>query len=47
MIDDDNGENEHTAINQLIRDRKNEFTLADPFAFDPSLEIHLSLSLPG
>ncbi len=33
-------------INQLIRDRKTEFTLADPFEFNKCLENHLGLSLP-
>ncbi len=47
MFDNDDEKNEHTAINQLIRDRKNEYTLADPFEFDKCLEKHLGLSLPG
>lgn len=47
MFDNDNEKNEHQAINQLIRDRKNRFTLADPFEFNKCLENHLGLSLPG
>ncbi|WP_419625052.1 ATP-dependent nuclease [Thiolapillus sp.] len=47
MFDNDDEKNEHAAINQLIRDRKNEFTLADPFEFNKCLEKHLDLTLPG
>lgn len=47
MFDNDDEKNEHTAINQLIRDRKTEFTLADPFEFNKCLESHLGLTLPG
>lgn len=47
MFDNDDEKNEHAAINQLIRDRKTVFTLADPFEFNKCLENHLSLSLPG
>lgn len=47
MFDNDSEKNEHAAINQLIRDRKNAYTLADPFEFDKCLEHHLNLSLPG
>lgn len=47
MFDNDNEKNEHSAINQLIRNRKNNFTLADPFEFNKCLEIHLGLTLPG
>ena len=46
MLDNDNNKNEHAVINQLIRDRKTEFTLADPFEFNKDLETHLGLSLP-
>ncbi|MBQ9242194.1 MAG: hypothetical protein IJ165_03040 [Proteobacteria bacterium] len=46
MLDNDNNKNEHAAINQLIRDRKTEFTLADPFEFNKDLETHLGLSCP-
>ena len=47
MFDNDDEKNEHSAINQLIRDRNTEFTLADPFEFNKCLESHLGLSLPG
>ncbi len=47
MFDNDDEKNEHAAINQMIRDRKNEFTLAEPFEFDKCLEKHLALALPG
>jgi len=47
MFDNDDDKNEHAAINQFIRDKKNRFTLADPFEFDKHLENHLGLSLPG
>jgi len=47
MFDNDDEKNEHAVINQLIRDRKNEFTLADPFEFNKCLEAHLGLDLPG
>ena len=47
MFDNDDEKNEHAAINQLIRDRKNVYTLADPFEFNKCLEHHLNLSLPG
>lgn len=47
MFDNDDEKNEHAAINQLIRDRKNEFTLAEPFEFNKCLEKHLALTLPG
>jgi len=47
MFDNDDEKNEHAAINQLIRDKKNEFTLADPFEFNKCLEDHLDLTLPG
>tara|TARA_B110000503_G_scaffold81865_1_gene125064 strand:+ start:292 stop:552 length:261 start_codon:yes stop_codon:yes gene_type:complete len=47
MFDNDDEKNEHAAINQLIRDKKNEFTLADPFEFNKCLENHLDLTLPG
>ncbi len=47
MFDNDDEKNEHAAINQLIRNRSNTFTLADPFEFDKDLENHLGLSLPG
>lgn len=47
MFDNDDDKNEHAAINQLIRDRKNEFTLAEPFEFNKCLEKHLALTLPG
>jgi len=47
MFDNDDERNEHTVINQLIRDRKTEFTLADPFEFNKCLETHLGLSLAG
>ena len=47
LLDNDNNNNEHAVINQLIRDRKNEFTLADPFEFDGNLEKYLGLSLPN
>ncbi len=47
MFDNDDEKNEHAAINQLIRDRNNAFTLAEPVEFDKCLEKHLGLSLPG
>ena len=47
MFDSDDEKNEHEVINQLIRDSKNDYTLADPFEFDKCLEHHLGLSLPG
>lgn len=47
MFDNDDEKNEHAAINQLIRDRKNNFTLAEPFEFNKCLENHLGLALPG
>ena len=47
MFDNDDEKNEHAVINQLIRDRRNQFTLAEPFEFDKCLEIHLDLNLPG
>lgn len=47
MFDSDDEKNEHAAINQFIRDRKNTFTLANPFEFDKCLENHLGLVLPG
>lgn len=47
MFDNDDEKNEHKAINQLIRDQKTEFTLAEPFEFNKCLENYLGLSLPG
>lgn len=47
MFDNDNEKNEHQVINQFIRDRKNEFTLSDPFEFNNNLEGHLNLQLPN
>ncbi|MDY6832035.1 MAG: hypothetical protein SWC96_09380 [Thermodesulfobacteriota bacterium] len=47
MFDNDEEKNEHATINQLIRDRKNLFTLAEPFEFNKCLEKHLALTLPG
>ena len=47
MFDSDDEKNEHEAINQLIRDKKNAFTLAEPFEFNKCLENHLGLALPG
>ncbi len=47
MFDNDSEKDEHGAINQFIRDRKNEYTLADPFEFKKCLEYHLELTLPG
>ena len=47
MLDSDNNENEHAAINQLIRNRKTEFTLGNPVEFNKDLETHLGLSLPN
>ena len=46
MMDNDNNEKHHAVINQLIRDRKNEFTLAEPFEFSKDLETYLGISLP-
>lgn len=46
MFDNDDEKNEHAVINQLIRDKKNEFTLANPFEFQKCLEKHLGLKLP-
>lgn len=46
MFDNDNEKNEHVAINQLIRDRKNSYTLAEPFEFNKCLENHLGIELP-
>lgn len=46
MFDNDDEKNEHAVINQLIRDKKTEFTLADPFEFNKCLEHHFGLSLP-
>lgn len=47
MLDNDNNNNEHAVINQLIRDRKNAHTLADPFEFEKDLETFLGISLPN
>lgn len=47
MFDNDNEKNEHAAVNQFIRDKKNSFTLADPFEFTNCLEKHMGLELPG
>ena len=47
MFDNDEEKDEHAVINQLIRDRKTKFTLADPFEFNKCLEKHLGLSLPS
>ena len=47
MFDNDDEKNEHIPINQLIRDKKNSFTLASPFEFEKHLENYLGLSLPG
>lgn len=46
MFDNDDNKNEHKVINQLIRDRKTEFTLADPFEFQTCLENYLGLRIP-
>ncbi|MBR4986828.1 MAG: AAA family ATPase, partial [Proteobacteria bacterium] len=46
MLDNDNNKNIHAAINQLIRNRKTEFTLGDPVEFNKDLETHLGISLP-
>ena len=46
MLDNDNNKNEHAAINQLIRNRITEFTLAAPVEFNKDLETHLGVSLP-
>ena len=46
IMDNDNNDNHHEVINQLIRDRTNEFTLADPVEFEGCLEKYLGLSLP-
>ena len=46
MMDNDNNQNEHAVINQLIRDRQNEFRLAEPFEFTKDLETYLGISLP-
>lgn len=37
MFDNDDEKNEHAVINQLIRDKKTEFTLADPFEFNKEI----------
>lgn len=47
MFDNDEEKNEHKVINQLIRDRKNNYTLAVPFEFNKCLEKHFNISLPG
>ena len=46
MFDNDDEKDEHVVINQLIRDKNNSYTLAEPFEFDKCLEKHLGLSLP-
>lgn len=46
MLDNDNNKDEHAAINQLIRNRITEFTLAAPVEFNKDLETHLRVSLP-
>ena len=46
MLDNDNNKDEHAAINQLIRNRITEFTLAAPVEFNKDLETHLGVSLP-
>lgn len=45
MFDNDDEKNEHVAINQFIRDRKNPYTLAEPFEFNKCLENHLGIEL--
>lgn len=47
MFDNDNENNEHKVINQFIRDKQNDYTLAEPFEFNHNLETHLHLELPG
>jgi predicted ATP-dependent endonuclease of OLD family len=47
MFDNDDEKNQHVAINQLIRNKTNNFTLAEPFEFEKCLENHLGLTLPG
>lgn len=46
MFDNDNERGEHIAVNQLIRKKKNRFTLSDPHEFDSCLEKYLGLDLP-
>ena len=43
ILDNDENNNHHAVINQLIRNRKNKFTLADPYEFDGNLENYLEL----
>ncbi len=47
MFDNDDEKNEHIVINQFIRERKTDFTLADPFEFNKCLENHLGLPIPN
>ncbi|MDY0324632.1 MAG: AAA family ATPase [Candidatus Cloacimonadaceae bacterium] len=47
MFDDDKSEKHHAAINQLILNKKNSFTLADPVLFQDCLETSLGLPKPG
>lgn len=45
MFDNDSEKDEHHVINRLIRNKKNPFSLADPFEFSGCLEKHLNLTL--
>lgn len=45
MIDDDRNEKHHAAVNELIRNSVNEFTLSSPIEFPGCLEAYLGLSI--
>ena len=47
ILDNDHNKNANAVINQLIRDRKTKFTLANPFEFDNCLETYLGLPEPS
>ena len=46
LLDRDNDKNHHAVVNELIRNRVNSFTLAEPFEFHNDLEHYLKLSVP-
>lgn len=47
IFDDDSSKDHHNAVNQFIKSRKNQFTLADPVCFPGCLEKYLGLELPA
>ena len=47
MLDDDNNKNEHQAINELVRNSSNAFTLSVPIEFQGCLETFLGVPIPG